>query len=116
MSPRLVGMDNSYASDTASISWQEEADSSTIDEQNFREIYVGSLEGSKFDSAELEDCHTLAGKAQTTLDPRSPMARAVVRDMGQLQEAQLIHPDSSIFVRQVRGFWWSWLPLTKERV
>ena len=73
-----------------------------IDEEGFQEIYVESLEDSKFDGAELEDCHVLAAKAQTTLDPRSPMARAVLRDMKQLQEAHLIHPDSSVFVRQVK--------------
>lgn len=82
--------------------WQEAADSLTIPEENLCEIYVAALEESKFDSAELEDVHTLGEKAQVTLDPRSPMVRAVLRDMKQLQESNLIHPDSAIFVRQVR--------------
>lgn len=74
----------------------------TIPEEDLCEIYVAALEESKFDSAELEDVHTLGEKAQVTLDPRSPMVRAVLRDMKQLQESNLIHPDSAIFVRQVR--------------
>ena len=81
--------------------WQEAADSLTSVEEDVRELYVAAMEESKFDSAELEEVHTLAEKAQTTLDPRSPMVRAVLRDMRQLQEANLVHPDSAIFVRQV---------------
>ena len=64
-----------------------------------REIYVATMEESKFDSAELEEVHTLTEKAQMTLDPCSPMVRAILRDMQQLQEANLVLPDSAIFVR-----------------
>ncbi len=59
------------------------------------------MEDSKFDSAELEGVHTLTDKAQVSLDPRSPMIKAILRDMKQLQESDLIHPDSAVFVRQV---------------
>ena len=33
---------------------------------------------------------------------RSPKVKAILRDMKQLQESLPIHPDSAIFVRQVR--------------
>ena len=95
-------MDREGPPNQSEISWKEEADSSIIDQNGLCELYVGSLEESKFDSAELEHSHTLAEKAQVSLDPRSPMLTAVLRDMKQLQEASLIHPDSAIFVRQVR--------------
>jgi hypothetical protein len=102
--------------DPQDSSWQEIADTSEIVEEDLRVIYMAALEDSKFDSAELEVAHTLAEKAQVTLDPRSPMVRTVMRDMRQLQEASLVHPDSSIFVRQVRGrgggggvWWWAGL-------
>lgn len=72
-------------------------------EDDLREIYVAALEESKFDSAELEGIHTLTEKAQVLLDPRSPMVKAVLRDMKQLQDASVVHPDSAIFVRQVQG-------------
>ena len=101
-SPR--SLDGQESLNTSDSSWQEEADSSNIDENNFREVYVAALEDAKFDGAELEGTHVLANKAQVTLDPRSPMVKAVLRDMKQLQEAVLIHPDSSVFVRQVREF------------
>ena len=80
--------------------WQRAADALTINEDDLRDVYFAAMEECKFDSAELEEIHTLAEKAQTTLDPRSPMVRAVLRDMRQLQEANLIHPDSAVFVRQ----------------
>ena len=64
--------------------WQEMADSSVVEEDDLREIYQAALEECKFDSAELESVHILAEKAQVTLDPRSPMVRAVLRDMKQL--------------------------------
>ena len=86
-------------------SWQEIADSSEVVEEDLRVIYVAALDDSKFDSAELAEVHTLIEKAQVTLDPRSPMVRTVMRDMRQLQEASLVHSDSAIFVRQVRGMW-----------
>ena len=82
--------------------WQEMANSLEIVEEDLCELYVAALEESMFDSAELETVHTLIDKAQVTLDPRSPMAKAVLRDMKQLQESILVHPDSAIFVRQVR--------------
>ena len=82
-------------------SWQETADSTPIEEADLQAIYLAALGESKFDSAELEDVHTLVEKAQVTLDPRSPMVRTVLRDMKQLQEAELIHADSAVFVRQV---------------
>ncbi len=88
--------------DGAEEDWQKAADAVVIVEDDLREIYVAAMEECKFDSAELEEVHTLAEKAQTSLDPRSPMVRAVLRDMRQLQEASLVHPDSAIFVRQVK--------------
>lgn len=84
--------------------WQKAADALEIVEEDLRDVYVAAMEEVKFDSAELEEVHTLAEKAQTELDPRSPMVRAILRDMRQLQEASLIHPDSAIFVRQVRFY------------
>lgn len=72
-----------------------------VEEEALRDVYLAALEECKFDSAELEEVHTLAEKAQEGLDPRSPLVRAVLRDMGQLQEASVVHPDSAIFIRQV---------------
>lgn len=77
------------------------ADSTPIEEADLQAIYLAALGESKFDSAELADIHTLAEKAQVTLDPRSPMVRTVLGNMKQLQEAELIHADSAVFVRQV---------------
>ena len=65
-------------------------------------MYVSALEESKYDSAELIDAHALADKVQQTLGPQSPKVKAIMRDMKQLQESLPIHPDSAIFVRQVR--------------
>lgn len=93
----LLGQDNS---------WQEIADSSEVVEEDLCAIYAAALEDSKFDCAELTEVHTLIEKAQVTLDPRSPMVRTVMRDMKQLQEANLVHSDSAIFVRQVRVWLW----------
>ena len=87
--------------DASGEDWQQTADSSVIVEDDLRELYQAALEECKFDSAELEDVHTLSEKAQEALDPRSPMVRAVLRDMKQLQEASVVHPDSAIFIRQV---------------
>lgn len=97
-SPKSDGEDSSGAD------WQKVADSSLVVEDELKDIYVAALEESKFDSAELAEVHTLIEKAQVTLDPRSPMVSAVLRDMKQLQESNLVHPDSAIFVRQVRKF------------
>lgn len=80
--------------------WQAEADASIVAEEDLRVIYMAALEDSKFDGAELSVAHTLQDKAQVALDPRSPLVRTVMRDMRQLQEASLVHPDSAIFVRQ----------------
>ena len=60
------------------------------------------LEAAKYDSTELIDVHTLAEKVQQTLDPRSPKVKAIMRDMRQLEESLPIHPDSAIFLRQVK--------------
>ena len=50
--------------------WQQLADATDIDEEGLREVYVAALEECKYDSAELEAVHTLAEKAQQTLNPR----------------------------------------------
>ena len=134
-----------------------------MDPTDSHEMYVGALADSKYDSAELEEVHTLRDKMVATLDPRylppsflaiilfcpfpcnylssrpfllplfplplspllpslsppplsslpltppspsllprSPRVRAILRDVKQLQESLPIHPDSSVFVRQVR--------------
>ena len=82
--------------------WERLADATEIVEAGLREVYISALEVSKYDSAELLDVHTLADKVQQTLDPRSPKVKAIMRDMKQLEESLPIHPDSAIFVRQVR--------------
>ena len=81
--------------------WQKAIDSEKLDEDALRDVYISALEVSKYDSAELEDVHTLADKAQVTLDARSPKVKAILRDMKQLEESAPIHPDSTIFIRQV---------------
>ena len=81
--------------------WQQQVESIELDEEGLKEAYVAALEDSKYDGAELEAVHTLAGKAQQSLDPRSPKVKAIMREMKQLEEALPIHPDSAIFVRQV---------------
>ena len=82
--------------------WERLADATEIVEDGLREVYVSALEESKYDSAELIDVHTLADKVQQTLGPQSPKVKAIMRDMKQLEESLPIHPDSAIFVRQVR--------------
>ena len=54
--------------DTAA--WQLAVEAIQLDEEGLREAYVAAVEDSKYDSAELEEVHTLAEKAQQTLDPR----------------------------------------------
>ena len=51
--------------------WQAEAEAVDVKEDDLREFYQAALEGSKYDSAELQEVHLFAGKAQATLDPRS---------------------------------------------
>ena len=85
-------------------SWQKYADSAQIDEDGLRELYVGALVETKYDTAELQDVHLLADKMQPSLDPRSPKVRAILRDMKQMEESLPVHPDSAIFIRQVRNF------------
>ena len=41
-----------------------------INPTEMHEMYVGALEMSKYDSAELQEVHTLRDKAQITLDAR----------------------------------------------
>lgn len=41
-----------------------------IDEDGLREAYVAALGESKYDTIELDAVHTLAERAQQTLDPR----------------------------------------------
>ena len=86
--------------------WQKHADSSQIEEEGLRELYVGALAAAKYDSVELSEVHLLADQLPPTLDPRSPKVKAILRDMRQMEESLPIHPDSAIFVRQVRE--WSW--------
>ena len=50
--------------------WQHQVDSVDIDEEGMREVYIAALEECKYDSASLEAVHTLAEKAQQTLNPR----------------------------------------------
>ena len=99
-SPRTV-LSTGGEGSAGTLSWQDEAASCAVNEDDLCDLYVSALEESKFDSTEMSDTHTLAEKAEVTLDPRSPMVAAVLRDMKLLQEASLIHPDSAIFVRQV---------------
>ena len=82
--------------------WERLADATEIVEAGLQEVYVSALEDSKYDSAELLDVHTLADKVQQTLGPQSPKLKAIMRDVKQLQDSLMIHPDSAIFVRQVR--------------
>ena len=97
-SPRDAPTNQSGARDD----WERLADATEIVEDGLREVYVSALEVSKYDSAELMDVHTLADKVQQTLGPQSPKVKAIMRDMKQLEESLPIHPDSAIFVRQVR--------------
>ena len=98
LSPRGAPVNQSSPRDD----WERLADATEIVEAGLREVYVSALEESKYDSAELIDAHTLADKVQQTLGPQSPKVKAIMRDMKQLQESLPIHPDSAIFVRQVR--------------
>ena len=98
LSPRGAPVNQSSPRDD----WERLADATEIVEAGLREVYVSALEESKYDSAELIDAHTLADKIQQTLGPQSPKVKAIMRDMKQLQESLPIHPDSAIFVRQVR--------------
>ena len=82
--------------------WKRLADATEIVEAGLKEVYVSALEVSKYETAELLDVHTLADKVQQTLGPQSPKVKAIMRDMKQLEESLPIHPDSAIFVRQVR--------------
>ena len=82
--------------------WERLADATEIVEAGLKEVYVSALEVSKYETAELLDVHTLADKVQQTLGPQSPKVKAIMRDMKQLEESLPIHPDSAIFVRQVR--------------
>ena len=41
-----------------------------VDMDSLRDLYVGALEDSKYDSATLQGVHTLEDKAVATLDPR----------------------------------------------
>ena len=41
-----------------------------IDVQTTQEVYIGALQDSKYDSADLQGVHTLEDKAVATLDPR----------------------------------------------
>ena len=50
--------------------WQREAEAVSVKEDDLREFYQAALEGSKYDSAELQEVHLFASKSQTTLDPR----------------------------------------------
>ena len=54
--------------------WQTEAEAEDTRDDDLREFYQAALEGSKYDSAELQDVHLFASKAQGTLDPRSVSA------------------------------------------
>ena len=51
--------------------WQTEAEAVDTKDDDLREFYQAALEGSKYDSAELQKVHLFASKAQTSLDPRS---------------------------------------------
>ena len=51
--------------------WQREADAVDVKEEDLREFYQAALEGSKYDSADLQAVHLFASKAQASLDPRS---------------------------------------------
>ena len=107
--------------------WQREAEAVYVEDDDLREFYRAALEGSKYDSAELQEVHLFASKAQTTLDPRSEPSdhepckhvppsqrgacsvylcrsvkvKAIMREMKQLEESLPVHPDSAIFLRQV---------------
>ena len=50
--------------------WQREAEAVDVKEEDLREFYQAALEGSKYDSAELQAVHLFTSKVQTTLDPR----------------------------------------------
>ena len=51
--------------------WQTEAERVDIKDDDLREFYQAALEGSKYDSADLQEVHLFASKAQAALDPRS---------------------------------------------
>ena len=51
--------------------WQREAEAVDVGDEDLREFYQAALEGSKYDSADLQAVHLFASKAQATLDPRS---------------------------------------------
>lgn len=82
--------------------WQIYADSAQIDEEGLRDLYVSALAEAKYETTELQEVHILADKMQPSLDPRSPKVRAILRDMKQMDESLPVHPDSAIYVRQVR--------------
>ena len=50
--------------------WQREVEQVDIKDDDLREFYQAALEGSKYDSSELQSVHLFASKAQATLDPR----------------------------------------------
>ena len=50
--------------------WQQAVEEVQLDEEGLKEAYIAAVEESKYDGAELEAVHTLAEKAQQTLDPR----------------------------------------------
>ena len=54
--------------------WQREAEAVDTKDDDLREFYQAALEGSKYDSAELQAVHLFSSKSQTTLDPRSVTA------------------------------------------
>ena len=102
--------------------WQREAEAVEVKEDDLCEFYQAALEGSKYDSADLQEVHLFASKSQATLDPRSAVVllsgrsrlylmvhvffrsvkvKAVMREMKQLEESLPVHPDSAIFLRQV---------------
>ena len=82
--------------------WQVTADASVLDTEGLSDLYISALVDAKYETAELVDCHILADKLPPSLDPRSPKVRAILRDMKLLEESLPVHPDSAIFVRQVR--------------
>lgn len=51
--------------------WQREAEAVDTKDEDLREFYQAALEGSKYDSAELQTGHLFSSKSQTTFDPRS---------------------------------------------
>lgn len=114
--------------------------------ETLREMYVGALEDSKYDSAELHGVHALDEKASVALNPRyswrqqlgcchvflwvwscvdggghssfirSPRLKAILRDVKLLEESLPVHPDSAIFVRQVCHCITNHLSITLHRI